>query len=405
MGRTYIVIGNGVSGTEAAKNIRKNDPLAKINVFTSDHYPFYSRLRIPELLAKEVEVEDIYVYKIEWYYKNNINLYVNTTVKSVDFKNQKITLVDKSAFFYDKLLFATGSSNILPPIDGINSTDGVFTLRSIDDTLTITRRAGGAKAATLIGGGLLGLEAGNGLRKLGLSVTVVELFDRLLPRQLDAEGSIILQKQMEGLGLKFILGVKSKSVKDKANARLLELSDGRIVEGDFILVSAGIKPNVAVAQTAGVFVNNGIVVNDRMETNIPNVYAAGDVAEHNGRLYGIWPASQKQGMVAGNSMAGRDESYGGTIPSTTLKVAGIHLTSMGNIMTEDKTTEQVKVKNPDMNRYKKLFIKDGRLVGAIFIGDTINAKEMEQLMVKKVDVSKVKEKILESDFDIKSLQK
>lgn len=403
MSMEYIIIGNGVAGTEAAKNIRKRDPLAEIMIFTQDHYPFYSRPRIPELLAKEVTAEGIFVYNLEWYHKNKIQLYLNCTAKSIDPKNQKITLTDGSHFSYNKLLLSTGSSGALPPIEGINTTEGVFTLRSVEDVVTITRRASDTKTVTLIGGGLLGLEAGNGLRKLGLFVTAVEIFDRLLPRQLDGEGAAILQKQMEGMGLKFILGAKSKSIKEKGHTRILELADGRAIESDFILISAGIIPNTTLARTAGISVNKGVLVNDRMETNIASIYAAGDVAEYKCKVYGIWPAAQRQGVVAGINMAGGNETYMGTMPSTTLKVAGIHLTSMGDVLTEDKTIEQTKVKDTDKYIYKKLFIKDGRLIGAILLGDNKNVSELAQLMEKKVDVGRFKEKILETDFDMKSI--
>ncbi|HHT9107795.1 MAG TPA: NAD(P)/FAD-dependent oxidoreductase [Candidatus Wunengus sp. YC63] len=401
----YIIIGNGVAGTEAAKAIRKRDTQAEIMIFTQDHYPFYSRPRLPELLAKEVTVEEIFVYKREWYNNNKIQLNLNCTVKNIDPKNQRITLTDTSNFTYDKLLLDTGSSGALPPIEGISTAEGVFTLRTVEDVLTIIKRAACSKTVTLIGGGLLGLEAGNGLRKLGLSVTVVEIFDRLLPRQLDTEGAAILQKQMESMGLKFILGAQSKSIKDDGNIKILELKDGKIIESNFILVSAGIKPNIALAQAMGIAANKGILVNDRMETNIPDIYATGDVAEHKGRIYGIWPAAQRQGVIAGINMAGGNETYMGTVPSASLKVAGIRLTSLGDILVEDNTVEQVKVKNPDKNIYKKLFIKDGKIIGAIFLGDMKNAYEIGQLIEKKADVSAFKDKLLEVDFNIKDLLK
>lgn len=401
----HIIIGNGVAGTEAAKNIRQRALLSEILIFTQDHYPFYSRPRIPELLAREVIVEKIFVYTIEWYHKNKIQLYLNCTVKHIDPKKQKITLTDGSAFSYDKLLLATGSNAALPPIDGINTSRGVFTLRTVEDVMNISRSVAGAKTFTLIGGGLLGLEAGNALRKLGFSVTVVEFFDRLLPRQLDGSGSVMLQKQMEGMGLKFILGAQSRAIQDEGSVRKLSLNDGRVIESDFILASAGIKPNTTLAGEAGISVNKGILVNDRMETNAPDIYAAGDVAEHKGRIYGIWPASQRQGVVAGINMSGGNENYSGTVPSTTLKVAGIHLTSIGDISAEDKTVEHLQLKDTDKNIYKKLFIKDGKIIGAIFLGDKKNASEIEQLMQKKVDVGKVKDKILEPTFDFNNILK
>ncbi|MBV6519382.1 MAG: NAD(P)/FAD-dependent oxidoreductase [Candidatus Brocadia sp.] len=405
MNTEYIIVGNGVAGTEAAKNIRKRDPCAEIMIFTREYYPFYSRPRIPELLAGEVALEAFFVYNLAWYYKNKIHLYLNSVVKEIDSRNKTITLADGSIFTYNKLLLATGSSGVLPPIEGITTAEGVFTLRSVEDTLTISHRATGAKKVTLIGGGLLGIEAGNGLRKLGVSVTIIEMFDRLLPRQLNGEGAAMLQKQMEGMGLTFILGAKSKRIYEKGQTKILELADGRIIESDFILVSAGIAPNITLAKTAGISVNKGILVDNRMETNVPGVYAAGDAAEHKGRVYGIWPAAQRQGVVAGINMSGGDEIYTGTVPSTTLKVAGIRLTSLGDILKEGKDVEQIKRKNPETFLYKELFLKEGIIVGAILLGDNKSAHDLAQLMEKKIDISSYKEEILEPDFDFKGLLK
>lgn len=403
VGSEYIIVGNGVAGTEAAKNIRKRDPLAEVRIFTQDHYPFYSRPRIPELLAREVALEAFFVYNLEWYHKNTIQLHLNSAVKEIDSRKQRISLTDGSNFTYNKLLLATGSSGALPPIEGLVTAEGVFTLRSVEDVLAIMRRAMGAKTVTLIGGGLLGIEAGNGLRKLGISVTIVEVFDRLLPRQLDGEGAAMLQSRMEGMGLRFILGAKSKSIREKGHTKILELADGRMVESDFVLVSAGVVPNIALARTTGISVNKGILVNDRMETSVSGIYAAGDVAEHKGRVYGIWPAAQRQGVIAGINMTGGDETYAGTVPSTTLKVAGIRLTSMGDVLTEEKGIEQIKQKDADTGLYKKLFLRDGRLVGAILLGDNKNASDLARLMEKKLDIDGCKEKILEPDFDVKGL--
>lgn len=401
----YIIIGDGIAGTEAAKHIRRLEPSSEVVIITQEYYPLYSKPRIPELLAKEVTAEEIFVYKYEWYHKNKIQLYLNCTVKSIDPENQKITLTDGSHFAYSKLLLATGSSSVLPPVYGINTVKGILTLRSVEDVMNIIELASHSKVVTVIGGGLLGLEAGNALRKLGLSVTIIEIFDRLLPKQLDAEGAAILQKQMEDMGLKFILNAKSRSVKEQGDKKIVELYDGRTIESDFILVSTGIKSNTALAEAMGISVNKGILVNDRMETNISGIYAAGDVAEHRNRLYCIWPAAQRQGVVAGINMAGGDEVYTGTVPSTTLKVVGVRLISMGDILPVDKNVEQVEIKNTEKNIYKKLYIKDGKIAGAIFLGDTKNAYDIEKLMGKNKDVSNYKDKILEPKFDVKSLLK
>ncbi|MGQ3684359.1 MAG: NAD(P)/FAD-dependent oxidoreductase [Candidatus Loosdrechtia sp.] len=399
----YIIIGAGIAGIEAAKQIRRLEPASEIVVITQECYPLYSRPRIPELLAKEVTPEDIFVYKYEWYHKNKIQLYLNCKVKSIDPENKKIILSDKSGISYSKLLLAAGSSPAFPPIHGINTVKDALVLRSVEDTMKIIGTASHSKVATVIGGGLLGLESGNALRKLGLSVTILEIYNRLLPRQLDAEGGEILQKQMEDMGLKFMLGVKTISVKEHDGKIFIELDDGRTIETDFILVSAGIRPNTNLASEAGISVNKGILVNDHMETNVSGIYAAGDVAEHKDRLYGIWPAAQRQGVVAGINIAGGNEVYTGTVPCTTLKVVGIRLTSMGDILTEDQTFEQIKIKNTEKNTYRKLYIKNGKIAGAIFLGDTKNAYDVEKLMERNTEISNYKDKILEPGFDVKSL--
>ncbi|OHB68163.1 MAG: hypothetical protein A2W17_11910 [Planctomycetes bacterium RBG_16_41_13] len=403
MNTKHIIIGNGVAGTQAAKTIRKYDAFADIQIFTDEHYPFYSRPRLPELLAKAITIEETFVFDRSWYQRNNIQIHLNHTVHSVEAEKQVITLMDKSCVSYDKLLFATGSKSALPPISGIDTEKGVFTLRTIEDVKHIAKYAESSKSAIIIGGGLLGIEAGNALRKLGLSVTVVEYFDRLLPRQLDSEGSEILQSHMEDIGLAFILGARSSAIREKGNKKVLELKNGAAVEGDFILVSAGILPSCLLAQNADISFNRGMLVNDYMETNRTNIYAAGDVAEHRNIIYGIWPAAHAQGVIAGTNMAGGRIPYTGTVPSTRLKVAGVHLISIGNISTEDDTVEQLEVKNSVNKIYKKLFIREGIPIGAIFLGEMKNAYELGRIIESKTDIRRYKEKILDNDFNIKEI--
>jgi len=400
----HVIIGNGVAGVQAAKTIRRFDSSPEIKIFTNEGYLFYSKPRLPELLAKEIDIGETFVFDQAWYQKNNIQTYLNHTVNYIDPKKQIITLTNKSCFPYDTLLLATGSKGALPPVPGIDKGRGIFTLRTIEDVNLIARQAEYSKSAIVIGGGLLGLEAGNGLRKLGLSVTIVEYFDRLLPKQLDSEGSGILQGQMEALGLSFILGARLSEVKGKENKKVLELKNKAALEGDFILVSAGIVPSCALAQDAGISINKGILVNDYMETNMKNIYAAGDVAEHRNITYGIWPAAHTQGVIAGTNMAGGHIPYKGTIPSTRLKVAGIHLISIGNISTEDHTVEHLKVENSANKVYKKLFIREGILIGAIFLGETKNAYELGHFIENKTDITQFKEKILDSDFNIEEIK-
>lgn len=403
MNTKYIIIGNGVAGTQAAKTIRKHDAFADIQIFTDERYLFYSRPRLPELLAKAITIEETFVFDHSWYQRNNIQIHLNHAVTHVEAERRLVTLMNNACFSYDKLLFATGSKSALPPISGLDTDKGVLTLRTIEDVKHIAKHAESSKSAIIIGGGLLGIEAGNALRKLGLSVTVVEYFDRLLPRQLDSQGSETLQRYLEALGLTFILGAHSSAIKEKGNKKVLEFKNGAALEGDFILVSAGIMPSCLLAQNAGISFNRGMLVNDYMETNIPNIYAAGDVAEHRNIIYGIWPAAHAQGVIAGTNMAGGRIPYTGTVPSTRLKVAGVHLISIGTITAEDDTVEQLWLKNAVNKVYKKLFIREGIPVGAIFLGDIKNAYEIGHIIENKTDIRRYKEKILDNDFNIKEI--
>lgn len=403
MNTKYIIIGNGVAGTQAAKTIREHDAFADIQIFTDERYLFYSRPRLPELLAKEITVEETFVFDYSWYQRNNIQIHLNHTVTHIEAEKRLVTLMNNASFSYDKLLFATGSKSALPPISGIDANKGVLTLRTIDDVKHIAGYAESSKSAVIIGGGLLGIETGNALRKLDLSVTVVEYFDRLLPRQLDSEGSETLQRYLEALGLTFILGAHSSAIKEKGDKKVLELKNGTAIEGDFIVVSAGIMPVCLLAQNAGISFNRGMVVNDYMETNIPDIYAAGDVAEHRNIIYGIWPAAHAQGVIAGTNMAGGRIPYTGTVPSTRLKVAGVHLISIGTIKAEDDTVEQLCLKNAVNKVYKKLFIREGIPIGAIFLGDIKNAYEIGHIIENKTDIRRYKEKILDNDFNIKEI--
>jgi nitrite reductase (NADH) large subunit len=209
--------------------------------------------------------------------------------------------------------------------------EGVFALRSIGDARRIKEFGKRATEVVIIGGGLLGLEAGNGLRRAGLKVTVVEFFPRLLPRQMDVPGAELLKRQMEAMGFAFYLGAKSKEIMGGPKVEGLGLEDGTSIRCDMILISAGVRPSLELAQKLGLEIEEGVIVNDRMETKLPSIYAAGDLVQHRGQFYGIWPAAERQGEVAGINMAGGGESYEGTVMSNRLKVVGIDLVSSGAI--------------------------------------------------------------------------
>jgi nitrite reductase (NADH) large subunit len=392
----YIIIGNGVAGTTAAANIRKLDSSGEITVLTDEAAPFYSRIRLIEYLAKEAAGKDITIYKDEWYKKNGIKLMLSTTASGIDKDNRQIKTGKGDLLEYDKLLIATGGFSFVPPIPG-SGKKGVFTLRTIEDANEIISYAEGIKKVILIGGGILGLEAGNSLRKTGHDISVVEFFPRLLPRQMDPDGAEMLKAQMEGMGFSFYLGAKTREITgdDKAWGVLLE--DGTKIDGDLIIMSAGVRPRAEMAEKSGLTIKRGVVVNDRMETGTKDIYAAGDLIEHRERSYGIWPAARKQGEVAGINMAGGSALYEGTTMANILKVAGIDLASAGDIDADGKFDSIVE-KDKERYIYKKLVIKENILSGCILYGDVSGYKKILRAIDEKKNIGNIRKELREWDL-------
>jgi nitrite reductase (NADH) large subunit len=394
----YIIIGNGVAGTTAAEHIRKLDQEGEITILTDEATPFYSRIRLIQYLAKEAEEQDIVIHKKEWYEQRSIRLLLNNPVAEIDRDKKQVVNSSGNSIEYDRLLIATGGISFVPPISGSHK-KGVFTLRTINDANEIMNFAEGVKKVILIGGGVLGLEAGNSLRKTGHEISVVEFFPRLLPRQMDAAGAEVLKPQMEGMGFSFYLGAKTKEITGTEKGDGLLLEDGSRLEGDLIIISAGIRPQAELARKLGLTVNKGVIVNDRMETEIEDIYAAGDLIEHKDRFYGIWHASEKQGEVAGTNMAGGDAVYEGTTMSNVLKVVGIDLAAAGDI---DAEGEYESIVHQDMKKfiYRKLVIKDSVLSGCILLGDISGYKKILTAIEQKRNVSGMKEKLDQWDLSL-----
>ncbi|MEK6581465.1 MAG: FAD-dependent oxidoreductase, partial [Nitrospirota bacterium] len=304
----YIIIGNGVAGTTAAANIRKVDHEGEITIVSDEAYPFYSRIRLIDYLAGETDEKGLVIYKDAWYEKNNIKLLLNTPVSEIDKDMKEIAVPSGQRLKYDKLLIAAGGVSFIPPLPGSDK-KGVFTLRTIKDAGEIKKCVEQAKKVILIGGGILGIEVGNSLRKVGCSVSIIEFFSRLLPRQMDREGAEILKAQMEKMGFTFYLGAKTKEIFGDDRVLGVKLEDGTIIDCNMVIISAGVRPNTELANKIGVKCNRGLPVNDRMETEIQDIYAAGDLIEHRNLYYGIWPAAEKQGEVAGINMAGGSAGY------------------------------------------------------------------------------------------------
>ncbi len=398
---TYLIIGNGVAGNSAAETIRKTDPAGKVLVFSREKYHFCYTPALPEYLGGEKKVKDFTIHDGQWYERNRIELFLETEVSQID-SQKKIAQTPKGKFPYDQLLLACGGRPSVPPIPG-SASPGVFTLRTIEDAEAIRKKCQGARKAVVIGGGLLGLEAGNGLRKAGLEVSVVEFFPRLLPRQTDIAGAALLQRQMEEMGFRFCLGAKTQEIAQDKDGLRVTLEGGPELRAHLVLISAGVRPELTLAQTLKLAVDKGIKVDDHMFTGLKGVYAAGDLIEHRGRFYGIWPASMEQGRVAGANMAGQERTYAGTVPSNSLKVAGIDLLTAGELDVEGKM-DSVVVKDEARKIYRKLVLKGHRVVGAMLLGDTSGKEEVQRAIQSKKDISPWEKELSSEKFDFSRLK-
>lgn len=395
----YLIVGNGAAGTHAAEAIRKGDGDGRITLVTDEDLPFYYRIRLNELISGDVTEADLLAKTKEWYRDQHIDLRTSTRIEAGDAKKKTLITSDGLELSYDELLLATGSHSFVPPIKGSDK-KGVFSLRSVQDARDISSWAKKVETVVLIGGGLLGLETGNGLRKSGKQVTVVEFFPRLLPRQLDVDGAGRLQQIMEEMGFSFRLGAKTQEILGADAVAEVLLEGGEKLSAEMVVISAGVRPNMKLAEPLGLNHDKGIQVNDRLETNQPHIYAAGDAAEFQGMPYGIWPAAVEQGKIAGTNMAGGDLVYGGATMANTLKVVGVDLASAGNIDVENELDSRI-LNNEKV--YKRIVLQNDRILGCIMLGDTKGFNQVTKAMSEKVDVSAVKGEILKEGFDFKRL--
>lgn len=395
----YVIVGNGVAGTTAAEQIRKLDQEGSITILTDEDLPFYWRIKLNEYLCGEMTEKGLLAKEEAWYESHRIELELQTRVIDGDPRAKTVNATDSRTFEYDKLLIATGSHSFVPPIKG-SDTQGVYALRSIKDARWIAAAAKEAERVVLIGGGLLGLEAGNALRKLGKKVTVVEFFPRLLPRQLDEEGAKRLRTIMEGMGFSFRLGAKTQEIIGNGELQGVALEGGETLPAQMVIVSAGVRPNLELAKPLGLEADKGIKVNERLQTNQEGIYAAGDVTEFRGMPpYGIWPAGMEQGKSAGINMAGGEMLYDGTSMANTLKVVGVDLASAGNIDAEGKY-ESLVMAGSD-KAYTKIVLDNNQIIGCIMLGETKAFTQITKLMAEKRDVSAIKEMLLPEGGDFK----
>lgn len=381
----YLIIGNGVAGTTAADAIRKKDKEGQLTIIGDEDLPFYYRIRLNDLLCGEVTEEELMIRDRKWYRDNDINLVTGIRVVEVDGEQRYVRTDGQHQYPYDRLLLATGSHSFVPPLAGTEKT-GVFTLRNVADVRSIKKYSRDRHRVVLIGGGLLGLETGNALRKAGHAVTVVEFLPRLLPRQLDRRGADRLQAILEEMGLSFRIDAKTTELGGSGEVDRVILERGESIPADLVILSAGVRPNLDLARQLGLDIRRGIVVDSSLQTSRKDIFAAGDVAEHNDTMYGIWPAAFQQGKIAGTNMAGGRAEYSGSTMMTKLKVSGIDLATAGDIDEENRYEAKIE---ETADAYRKFVIHDDRLAGCIMLGDTKGFSAMMRAISEKTPVSEL----------------
>ncbi len=364
--KRYLIIGNGVAGTEAAMAIRKNDPKGQILMVTEEPIPFYSRIKLPDYVAGITEKSNLIIKNDQWYKDNRIELKTETCIVDIDHTKKQARDQNDNVFEYDSLLISTGSVPFMPPIKG-SSKKNIFALRTFDDANSIVQAVINIKDVVIIGGGLLGLEAAHAFVKRGLNVIVVEFFDRLLPRQMDNQGALLLKSMLENMDFQFRLGAKTRQIQGDTSVTGVELESGEVLKADIVLFSAGVRPNLALPEKSGIEIDQGVMVDENMKTSLTDVYAAGDVARFQQTNFCIWPEAQEQGRVAGSNMAGDLQVFKPIIPSNRLKVAGIDLGAAGDIDPDNMLESDIEKSD---KVYRKIVKKGGKPVGCIMLGNT-----------------------------------
>ena len=391
-----VLIGNGMAGVRTIEELLKIKPdHYDITIFGAEPHPNYNRILLSPVLAGEMQVKDIILNELDWYAENKITLHTGKQIKTIDRVKRKVIADDGTEERYDRLLIATGSTPFMLPIPG-NDLPGVIGYRDIKDTDEMIDAATTHKHAVVIGGGLLGLEAANGLKLRGMDVTVVHIGPWLLERQLDEVAGKMLQKSLEDKGLKFLLQTQTEALIQGESGRVaaIRFKDGLQIPADLVVMAAGIRPNYALAEKSGIHCNRGIVVNDTMQTYDPKIYAVGECVSHRGIAYGLVAPLFEQAKVAANHLAGYGIGrYTGSVTSTKLKVTGIDLFSAGEFM-GGEGYEEIVLNDPYGGVYKKLVIKDNKLVGGVMYGDTADGPWYFQLLKDKRDIHDMRDALI-----------
>ncbi|SDN99278.1 nitrite reductase large subunit NirB [Alkalicoccus daliensis] len=390
--KKLVLIGNGMAGIRTLEEIIKRDPsMYEITIFGKEPYPNYNRILLSKVLQGDSSVEDIVLNDYDWYEKHGITLRKGEEAVEVDTEQQIVYGNKGEAVKYDTLLFATGSNPFMLPIDGADK-EGVIAFRDIQDCETMIESSKKYKKAAVIGGGLLGLEAARGLLNLDMEVDVVHLPNFLMERQLDEPAAKMLRQELESQGMNFLMEKQTVKLRGKDRVTGLLFKDGSSIEADLVVMAIGIRPNVQLAKEAGLEVDRAIVVDDYMRTSAPNVYAVGECVQHRDTVYGLVAPLYEQGKILAEYLTGDKKSLGkgyeGTLLYTQLKVSGVDVFSAGEFV-DKPDTKAIRVHDEFEGIYKKVVVRDNKVIGSVLFGDTKDSPRLLDMMKKGQDISEM----------------
>lgn len=368
-----LVIGNGMAGLRFVEEALKQAPgRFVLTVVGKEPHPAYNRVLLSSLLAGDIGEDDIRLRDRAWYIDNDVDLVTGDAAVRLDRAGRTVDLASGRTLPYDRLVLATGSNPIRPPIPG-SDLPGVLTFRDQGDIAAMRRHAADGQRAIVIGGGLLGIEAAYGLARAGVPVSLLHLMDRLMERQLDVRAAGLLQQALAARGIDVVLEADTATILGDDRVAGVALKDGRRIAGGMVVFAIGIRPETSLAREAGIPCNRGILVDDCLASEVTGVYAIGECAEHRGVVYGLVEPAYAQGKVLAARLAGQDERYDGTVLATNLKVSGVPVFSAGDFLGGGES-EDIVLSDPGLATYKRLIVRrtDGvqQLAGAVLFGDT-----------------------------------
>lgn len=402
MKKKLVLIGNGMAGMRTVDELLKLSPdKFDITVFGAEPHGNYNRIMLSPVLAGDKELSEIIINSLQWYQDNNITLHTGKTITKIDRGKQQVVSDDGIIADFDRLIIATGSVPVLLDIPG-KELEGVISFRDINNVNMMIETAKTHKHAIVIGGGLLGLEAANGLMIQGMNVSVVHRNNTLMSQQLDQQAADLMRAELEAKGMHFLMNHHTEALLGDERVKKVRFKDGSEVEADLVVMTIGVRPNIKLAQASGIKCDRGILVDDTLQTFTPSIYAVGECVQHREKTFGLVAPLFEQAKVCANHLVDMGiASYVSSVTSTKLKVTGIDLFSAGNYMGDD-STEDIVFKDAARHIYKKLVLKNNIIVGIILYGETTDGLWYFSLLTENQDISDMRENILFGQHHIES---